>query len=162
LPRRMDGPPQGAPLPQRVAREILVLVDQSQPQALDAELAQAYGLDLVSSRPIALLGARAVLLRVRPGGSDAAALAALQNDTRVRSAQFNLLYYHSGGEKRDGPVIPQYGPLKVHLAEAHKLALGRGVTVAVIDTQVDAAHPDLTGAVLRPFDAVGDADAAPD
>jgi hypothetical protein len=162
LPRHMDGPPQGAPLPQRVAREILVLLDQSQPQSLDAELAQAYGLDLVSSRPIALLGARAVLLRVRPGGSDTAALAALQNDARVRSAQFNLLYYHSAGDKQDGPVIPQYGPLKVHLPEAHELALGRGVTVAVIDSQVDVAHPDLSGAVVRSFDAVGDADAAPD
>ncbi len=162
LPRRMDKPPQGAPPPTKVAREILVLVDQSQPQSLEAELAQAHSLELVSSRRIALLDARAVLLRVRPGGADAAALAALQNDARVRLAQFNLLYYHSGGEKRDGPVIPQYGPLKVRLPEAHKLALGRSVVVAVIDSQVDLAHPDLTGAVVRPFDAVGDADTAPD
>jgi hypothetical protein len=163
LPRRMQEPPQGPPLPRRVAREVLVLVDQSGPQSPDADLAQAYGLDLISSRPVALLGARAVLFRVRPGRSEAAALAALQNDARVRSAQFNLLYFHSGDEKREGLVIPQYGPLKVHLPEAHKLALGRSVTVAVIDSQVDTSHPDLAGAVVRTFDAVGGADdATPD
>jgi subtilisin family serine protease len=145
-----------------VAREILVLIDQSGAQSLGAELAQAYGLDLVSSRPVTLLGAVAVLLRVRPGQSEAAALAALQNDARVRSAQFNLLYFQSAGEKRDGPVIPQYGPLKVHLPEAHKLALGNSVTVAVIDSQVDTAHPDLAGAVVRTFDAVGDGITSPD
>jgi hypothetical protein len=163
LPRRMQQPAQKAPLPLRVAREILVLIDQSGPQTLDADLAQAHGLDLISSRLIALLGARAVLFRVRPGRSEAAALAALQNDARVQSAQFNLLYFHSGDEKREGPVIPQYGPVKVHLPEAHKLALGRGVTVAVIDSQVDTSHPDFAGAVVRTFDATsGAGDTAPD
>jgi subtilisin family serine protease len=149
-----------------VARQILALVDASRPQSLGAQLAQAYGLELVSSRPIALLGARAELFRVRPGRSEAAALAALQRDSRVRSAQFNLLYFHSGGDKQDAPLIPQYGPRKVQLPEAHKLALGRSVTVAVIDSQVDTAHPDLREAAVRTFDAVGGAagggDAAPD
>jgi subtilisin family serine protease len=129
---------------------------------LGAELAQAYGLELISSRPVALLGARAELFRVRPGRSETAALAALRRDARVRSVQFNLRYFHSGGDKSGSSLIPQYGPRKVHLPEAHKLALGRSVTVAVIDTQVDLRHPDLEGAVVRTFDAVGDGDAAPD
>jgi hypothetical protein len=162
LPRRMQEPPQGRAQPQRVAREILALVDASRPQSLGAELARVYGLELVSSRPIALLDARAELFRVRPGRSEAAALAALQRDARIRSAQFNLLYFHSGGEKRGASLIPQYGPLNVRLPEAHKLALGRSVSVAVIDSQVDTGHPDLAGAVVRSFDAVGGGDGAPD
>src|SRR6185436_961812 len=72
LPRRMDERTRDRPVPERVTREILVLVDQTRPQSLGANLAQAYGLDLVSSRPIALIGARAELFRVRAGRSEAA------------------------------------------------------------------------------------------
>lgn len=162
LPRRMQERPQDRPPPVRVSREILVLVDQTRPPSLGAELAQAYGLELLSSRPIALIGARSELFRVRAGRSETVALAALQRDPRVRSAQFNWLYFHSSDGQREKAAIPQYGPRKVHLPEAHRLALGRSVPVAVIDSAVDTAHPDLKGIVIRSFDAVGGADAAPD
>ncbi len=162
LPRRMQERPPGRPPPERVSREILVLVDQTRPQSLGSQLAQAYGLELLSSRPIALIGARAELFRVRAGRSEAAALAALRRDTRIRSAQFNWLYFHSSDGRREPAPIPQYGPRKVHLPEAHRLALGRNVPIAVIDSAIDAAHPDLKGVAIRFFDAVGGSDAAPD
>jgi hypothetical protein len=162
LPRRAQRPPQGRPVPQRVTREILALVDQGQPQSLGPELARTYGLELLSSRPIVSLGARVELFRVRPGRSETSALAALQRDPRVRSAQFNLRYFHTSDGRRETVPIPQYGPRNVQLPDAHKLALGRNVVVAVIDSAVDTEHPDLKGAVVRSFDAVGGRDAAPD
>jgi subtilase family protein len=162
LPRRMLERPQGRPVPERVTREIVVLVDQARPQSLGSNLAQAYGLDLLSSRPVALIGARAELFRVRSGLSEAAALAALRRDPRVRAAQFNWLYFHSGDGQRGTVPIPQYGPQKVHLPEAHEMALGRNVPIAVIDSAIDTGHPDLKGIAIRTFDAVGGPDAAPD
>jgi type VII secretion-associated serine protease mycosin len=50
---------------------------------------------------------------------------------------------------RDGSW--QLAALKV--AAAHRIVQGEGVTVAVIDTGVDANHPDLRGNVLAGFDA---------
>lgn len=49
---------------------------------------------------------------------------------------------------------PQYVVEKLHLPEAHKLATGRGVRVAVIDSGVDMDHAELKGSVAGYLDAV--------
>ena len=182
LPRRLQLPSQGQVFPQTVVREILVLVDEDRPQSLGDELAHTYRLEQLSSQPIALLRARAELFRVREGQSEETALSALQQDGRVRSAQLNRRYFHTGstdqrylhaGEAKrryfgavDGrqgaPAIPQYGPSKVGVPAAHQVALGRNVIIAVIDSNVDSGHPDLRGAVTRSFNAAGPPDEAPD
>jgi hypothetical protein len=49
----------------------------------------------------------------------------------------------------------QYVVSKLHLDEAHKIATGNNVLIAVIDSAIDVKHPDLAGAVIEQYDAVG-------
>src|SRR5215475_8885112 len=49
----------------------------------------------------------------------------------------------------------QYVVNKLQLAEVHKVATGRGVLVAVVDSAIDMNHPDLAGAFVEQYDAVG-------
>ncbi len=61
--------------------------------------------------------------------------------------------------RRCRAAIPaQYVVSKLRLPEVHKIATGNNVLVAMIDSQVDTAHPDLNGAFAGQFDAVGNHD----
>ncbi len=181
-PHRVQRRSEAQALPRYVPRQILVLFDQDQPQAVGDELARTYDMHRLSTRPIRLLGARAELMQLRKGRSVTSTLAALQRDGRVRSAQLNQLYFHTGPsdqkqfrlegvgqhysnevDRRDqSTAILQYGARKVGLPAAHQLALGRNVGIAVIDSYVDTAHPELRGALVRSFNAAGPPDTASD
>jgi hypothetical protein len=50
---------------------------------------------------------------------------------------------------------PQYVVEKLSLDDAHKLARGEKIRVAVIDSGADMAHPELQGVVAGAFDALG-------
>jgi subtilisin family serine protease len=159
LPRRAQQTPQGQA--QAMDRQIVVLFSADRSLTSRDGVARAHGLERLRSQSLPLLDAQLGLFRIRGGRSEAAVLAALRRDGRVRAAQANLRYFNAQGALTPAAAIPQYGPIKVGLPEAHQLALGRKVTVAVIDSSVDAGHPDLKGAIVRSFDAARGEDAAP-
>jgi subtilisin family serine protease len=89
------------------------------------------------------------------GGESLEALAErIARDARVESAQamsvFRVLAH-------DDPLYSlQPAATAWHLAEMHRLATGRSVRIAEIDTAVDVANPDLDGQVALARDFVGD------
>lgn len=52
----------------------------------------------------------------------------------------------------------QYVIDKLKLGAVHHVARGDNVTIALIDSEIDTRHPDLKGAVVEQFDAVGGPD----
>ena len=51
--------------------------------------------------------------------------------------------------------VDQYVIEKLKLADVHRVVKGTNVPIAVIDSEIDAAHPDLQGVIAQRFSAVG-------
>jgi filamentous hemagglutinin family protein len=56
------------------------------------------------------------------------------------------------GPAREGDP-EQYVVDKLSLTEVHRLVKGNNVSIAVIDSEIDGAHPDLAGAITTRYDA---------
>jgi len=88
-----------------------------------------------------------------------AVVRALAADRSVLSAQPNYLASLQQEATSPAPAgeigFAQYAPAKLQLAQAHALAKGDKVLIAVIDSGVDLRHPELAGMIVESFDAVG-------
>jgi Subtilase family len=115
----------------------------------------------------ARFGARPIFrLGVGPLVDVGATLAALRLEPDVLLAEENAI--SSSPEARKNRVwaigtaqdyVEQWAPNALRLAQAHRLSVGNGIRVAVLDTGVDPNHPLLAGRLLPGRDFVdGDAD----
>lgn len=120
------------------------------------DLASIYGLTVEAAVPAGLMDQELYRMRI-PAGSQAHQVSAtISLDPAVVAAGPNYLY-NSSQSGSSGNV--QFSLDRMNVAEAHRIATGNNVTVAVIDTGIDASHPELQGVVVESFDAF---DAGPD
>jgi subtilisin family serine protease len=136
-------------------KEILVLVDAARASEIAARLASQYNVAADPRLAIPLLDGALVRLRITNNRSLESLLAAISADPDVELAQPNYDYRVSKGTTSPQSV-PQYADDTIRLDEAHRLARGSGVMIAVIDTAIEGAHPELAGAIAGMFDAVGE------
>lgn len=110
-------------------------------------IARRNGLTVESSWPMPLLGVDCVVMQVPAGEAVDDMVARLASDPQVVWAQPTHFYRAQGGEQPRGDPLYAVQPAATawQLADLHRIATGRGITVAVIDSKIDTGHPDLTG-----------------
>ena len=142
-----------------IANEIVAEIDGALSESQADALARRHGLRRIESRNFELLGATIGLFRIEGRKTLEAASRDFAQDSSVRSVQPNFRYAlqdQKTGASEGDPV--QYPQVKLRLAEAHTLAEGANVTVAVIDSGVDLKHPEFAGAAIAPFDVLDSKD----
>jgi len=138
-----------------VPNELVAEIDGSLSMAEADALARRHGLERISSENYPLLGSTIGLFRIvdrRPLDTARRQFAA---DASVRSVQFNFRYFLQQQKAATEGDAAQYAVAQLRLPQAHQLVRGMNVTIAVIDSGVDARHPELANSVADNFDALG-------
>ena len=118
-------------------------------------LLNRFRLELLDTRRIPLLNTTFYLARILDGSTVPAKISAM--DAGGMRTQPNYRFTtvaDTTPAAAETPDPTQYALAKLHLDEAHALARGDNVLVAVIDSGIDADHPALTGVVEKSFDAL--------
>ncbi len=120
------------------------------------ELELNYRLQTVFAWSMESLGERCIVFNVLNNRSATHVVEQLTGDPRVGTAQliqsFEVLADLPEAAARSmggGYARLQRGAQLLRLAAAHRMATGRGVRVAVVDTGVDVGHPDLKNRIAR-------------
>jgi subtilisin family serine protease len=124
------------------------------------QLAHEHRLERVDGWPIESLSVYCEVFAVRDDRSVDAVIAELKADSRVELVQRMNVFETQASGYDDAYTDLQTGPAQMDIEGAHRLATGRGVSIAIIDSAIDASHPDLRGRVRVERDFV-DARPAP-
>ncbi|HLH89765.1 MAG TPA: S8 family serine peptidase [Xanthobacteraceae bacterium] len=138
-----------------VPDEVLVtFAGNIRPRAI-VGFAQDQRLALLSRHPLPLSNSVMYRFRITDRREVPTVVGGLRGDRRIAAVQPNYIYTLQD-DRTSGAVIGdpmQYVVDKLHLRQAHDLATGNHVLVAVIDSGIDTQHPELNGVVAGAFDA---------
>ena len=136
--------------------EVLVVVDAAADAKALRQLEKRLSLETELSFELPSIGATVRVLRLAGRGPSAAgpaeAVGALQRDPAVRLAQPNFRYRVEAEPAADPYRKQQWALDRLGVEKIHERATGRGVTVAILDSFVNAKHDDFSRAVTESAD----------
>src|SRR5262249_26758048 len=103
---------------------------------------------------IGLVGTTIHRWRITDGRAVSDVIRALEADTGVTAAQPNYRFALQQDPAEPAADPGQYALAKLRLVQAHHVTMGNRVLVAVIDSGIDTAHPEIAGVVAGSFDAL--------
>jgi len=151
--RHIDIPPRGMT---GFVPEVLLEFEAGTSAQYIAELARALQLTLLARQSFTLTGRTLLLFRIDGAHSVSDTLRLVQaRYGRALAGQANFVYkFGQAQSPAQSDAAAQYVVPKLHLLEAHRITNGDDVLVAVIDSKIDAGHPDLAGVIADEYDAL--------
>jgi len=151
--RRSGAPPVGER--RFVPDEVVVGLPSNLSRRAIDELARRHRLAHVESQNIGLLGTTFHRWRITDRRSVSDVIHALETEAGVSRAQPNYRYTLQQLQPAAASEAEslQYALAKLRVPQAHDVSTGDNVLVAVIDTSIDTAHPEIAGLVAGSFDA---------
>lgn len=141
--------------PADTSQQVMVIYPQAPPSLWarnTAELSRTYRMRVVVAWTLGSIGEHCVVFEVPRGRSPKDVIERLSSDPRVGLAQaVGIFETQAGGDPLSNL---QHGSQALHVQQAHRMATGKGVKVAVIDTGIDFQHPDLIGRIAKANDFV--------
>jgi subtilisin family serine protease len=125
-------------------------LSRSARERLARKIAERNGLRLVEDWPMPMIGVDCFVMALPAGETAEAAVRQVGRDSAVAWAEPIELYStHAAAARHNDPLYAaEPAAQQWHLADLHRIASGRGSRVAVIDSGIDGAHPDLAGQLL--------------
>lgn len=135
-----------------VANEVVLSTETNVSAETLTTIARRNRLTRMESQDAILTGLRFYRWRIDTGATVTATIRSLVRENLIVSAQPNYIYRLLEG----GAIEPlnqqvQYALDMLHVPQAHRLATGDHVLVAVIDSEIDGSHPDLNGSIAARF-----------
>ena len=161
-PKDADGPPNtgnpgrtaAAGRSTYVPKELILEITGNPTDAQIDALARKHRLTRVESQDFPLIGSRMYRWRITDNRSVETVVRQVTAGGGVKSANpnFRFALQQTAVPPTD---VSQYAVAKLRLTEAHTLSRGADVMIAVIDSGIDATHPELAGVIVGSFDPLG-------
>jgi subtilisin family serine protease len=119
-------------------------------ERLARAIARQHRLTFVDDWPMPMIGIDCFVMAIPDSRSPAAAAQELAGDVKVAWAEPVQMFQAQGAAgSHNDPLYPVQPAARAwQLADLHRMATGRGIKIAVIDSGIQATHPDLAGQLL--------------
>ncbi len=118
-------------------------------ERLARSIAARYGLTFVDNWPMPMIGVDCFVMAVPRGRATTVVAQQVSHDRDVDWAEPVELYTAQSAPSPNDPLYAaQPAAAQWHLADLHQIASGRGTRIAIVDSGIDAGHPDLAGQLL--------------